>query len=570
MKKSYFVLLTLCLLLTGNTVKAQNDIDAFQTVLDSLNWGKRFKDPIEKDGKFIDYRPAIDGFLEELANRNKKNAKVLYAIGRSYWVFREEVDEEAHLRRVVYAIDDTAHAMKYMRMAIEADPKYSRPYILAARVMRVNQKPEEAMKWFERGLTACPGDQELIQAQFKEQARMGSIEDAIKQLEEMRKQNSEFPMELEIARLYSDRYSEEGGVDNAMGLVHWYEKAPKEQMTASDIYVYIWQMPNVVVANSGADPSSKEGKELYKDAMGKAIRMGEYGCQRFPKHYALHQKTMQYYVDLGLFEDALNMMEKMKNCEKYVDDPDNHYRLAQAYTGTRKYDKAEEQLKIIEGVSDSWAAKAYNQRYVIVQSQVRDLVEAKNYDAAITKWKEFIEQRKKEGKLDVAHEYNLFTLIRDKAFTISEDKPEERLPVLKEALSYMESILPDVESVNYMTIMLSDYITIAQHITANDQKVNGESIDGYMITMNACQKQIDYCESLPAEEKTSAIERRYANAYYIQFNTQANIYIETKSNAEKTAARAKLKSIGEKVLDNSLDSKQLDRVQFVFNALKIK
>ena len=62
------------------------NMDALRTAIDTINWGKRFRDVRDKNGNLIDFRPAIEGFLNKLANENKDDAEVLYCIAHSFYV----------------------------------------------------------------------------------------------------------------------------------------------------------------------------------------------------------------------------------------------------------------------------------------------------------------------------------------------------------------------------------------------------------------------------------------------------------------------------------------------------
>ena len=555
MKKLILTFLTCCLSLTSLPVQAQNDLEALGAAIDTIQWSRRF----------TNLSFAADGFLEELADKHKKNAKLLYLIAQSYFYYTEQVIENngKKERQYNYAKDDTTHAFKYIRMAIEADPTYTRPYILAGDIMRVNGKMDEVMSWFERGLAANPTDSTIIRAQFKMQARIGDIQNAIAKLEEMRAKSPDFPVEIEVARLYRDRYLDEGGEEIATAGIEWYDKVKEEAITAGDLVWYVSALPNVAYARA-KNESRKVQQAAFKAAQTKALNMAENGCQRYPKNFALHQSAMRLMVDLDRYDDALKMYEIMQTCDKYKDEPRDHYYLSQAYTGLKRLDDAMKELAISEtmpGATENDANRASRQRYTITNLRAQELAKAGKYDEAIAMYKALMDERLKEkGKLDASNyrDYAQYYLMKAQAYS-----GDEKIAILRQTDNiYVDWIANEPEPQN-IVVALMRRMEIEQHIHGEKDKSNEDNFEGIA---TGALRVMDYCESLPESEMSTGVTNNYEKAMRMAYEVVKTIYLKKQTPQNK----ARLKQVGERVMDKTNNTELLALITKEFGLLKIK
>ena len=212
MRKLFF-LLTLATL-AATPVTAQNDPEAS---VKALNYVIRNINPVK----------GADRLVEEICKKFKNDPKVLVGIAESYY----QAGDSAY---AYYQAGDSAYAHKFFDRAIASDAQYIPTYITAgdwARDRYGKDGFDEAKDWYSKAIKINPKDSTAYIRYAKIQARQGNLEDAANKIKEILTFVPDFPVNLQIARIYSDA----GKVNEAM---EFYGKEKIDNLPPSDLREY--------------------------------------------------------------------------------------------------------------------------------------------------------------------------------------------------------------------------------------------------------------------------------------------------------------------------------------------
>lgn len=358
MRKIFFLLASAAFATTP--VTAQNDPEAS---VKALNYVIRNINPVK----------GADRLVEEICKKFKNDPKVLVGIAESY-----------------YQAGDSAYAHKFFDRAIASDAQYIPTYITAgdwARDRYGKDGYNEAKDWYSRAIKINPKDSTAYIRFAKIQARQGNLDDAAKKIKEILTFVPDFPVNLQIARIYSDA----GKVNEAM---EFYGKEKMDNLPPSDLREY-------------ATLCYLLGKNDV------AIEAAKFGRQKYPQAHPI------YRVGLLAYRKAENHKEAIEWGEQLVTQFDESnliiedlYNLANSYFKLKKTNKAIELYqRVIDFPLKDPTEEAKKNKQVMCNNAYQDIaqlyVDDGEWEKAYSTYKKYCDMREKEGRPS-AYVYSLW------------------------------------------------------------------------------------------------------------------------------------------------------------------
>ncbi len=358
MRKIFFLLASAAFATTP--VTAQNDPEAS---VKALNYVIRNINPVK----------GADRLVEEICKKFKNDPKVLVGIAESY-----------------YQAGDSAYAHKFFDRAIASDAQYIPTYITAgdwARDRYGKDGYNEAKDWYSRAIKINPKDSTAYIRFAKIQARQGNLDDAAKKIKEILTFVPDFPVNLQIARIYSDA----GKVNEAM---EFYGKEKMDNLPPSDLREY-------------ATLCYLLGKNDV------AIEAAKFGRQKYPQAHPI------YRVGLLAYRKAENHKEAIEWGEQLVTQFDESnliiedlYNLANSYFKLKKTNKAIELYqRVIDFPLKDPTEEAKKNKQVMCNNAYQDIaqlyVDDGEWGKAYSTYKKYCDMREKEGRPS-AYVYSLW------------------------------------------------------------------------------------------------------------------------------------------------------------------
>ena len=379
MKKAFFLSLFFAF---SAMAHAQNDERALAAAIDSIV-------------RIYTEADIVNKFVDEIFEKHK-SAYLATRIAKSYYNYNEDADvhkDNFHKLRH-YHKNDTVNAFKYINRAIAVDPKYPRAYIVAADIFDYDGHTDEAMKWLERGLANSPNDSSLYISQATILART-DIEAAKAKLEELKKADPSFPVELFIARIY-DKIDIRGNEYRSQ-VAEYYGKIDKSMMTQGDLETYIMSL-------------------FYSGQNAECNEQAEEGLKRFPSSLALNRFYFRSLVPLKKYSEAITAYKNLQNAKNTIIEIRDSINYAAALAGTKKYDEAMRLYDIIllkPNLPDN--DRKTTEYYVgqCMSMRVKDYTDMGDYQKAVDLYSAFLEKRRAEGLLDDMMYYTLANIYID-------------------------------------------------------------------------------------------------------------------------------------------------------------
>lgn len=324
----------------------------------------------------------VNEFVEEIYKKHCKSAYLASRIAKAYYMYstNPETKERYFGRRE----PDTAFV--YINRAIAIDPKYPDPYILASDILKYEKGAEgreEAMRWLNRGIAANPSDPSLYIASAKILA-LSDSEAAVAKLKALKQSNPNFPIELELGRLYWNMYNDIGGVTPFQEMADAYDKANKDDMTVGDLEAYSFAL-------------------YATNQIDKMYDVSTYGVAKYPKSFMLNMNVFYGLVGLNRFSEAVKAGEKFISIvDKKTLEPIHYLRYGEALAGDKQYEKAIEQYNFVlnmEKATEKNKAVAYSHIESAIIAKASDNQKNGDYNQAFAIYKEYINKSKAEGKL---------------------------------------------------------------------------------------------------------------------------------------------------------------------------
>lgn len=358
MRKIFFLLASAAFATTP--VTAQNDPEAS---VKALNYVIRNINPVK----------GADRLVEEICKKFKNDPKLLVGIAESY-----------------YQAGDSAYAHKFFDRAIASDAQYIPTYITAgdwARDRYGKDGFDEAKDWYSRAIKINPKDSTAYIRFAKIQARQGNLDDAAKKIKEILTFVPDFPVNLQIARIYSDA----GKVNEAM---EFYGKEKMDNLPPSDLREY-------------ATLCYLLGKNDV------AIEAAKFGRQKYPQAHPI------YRVGLLAYRKAENHKEAIEWGEQLVTQFDESnliiedlYNLANSYFKLKKTNKAIELYqRVIDFPLKDPTDEAKKNKQVMCNNAYQDIaqlyVDDGEWEKAYSTYKKYCDMREQEGRPS-AYVYSLW------------------------------------------------------------------------------------------------------------------------------------------------------------------
>jgi tetratricopeptide (TPR) repeat protein len=370
MKRLYFLILFMALAATS---QAQNDERALAAAIDTIV-------------RIYNERDIVDGFVEEIFQKHNRSAYLATRIAKSYYNYNE--NPETKMRD--FHRKDTVQAFKYIRRSLAIDPKYAQAYVLASDIISYENGSEgrqEAMNWLNRGIAMNPQDSALYLAS----AAMLAFTDeaaAVAKLEELRKQDPTFPVDLELGRMYYRIFDHGGSAEERYAFIEkiaqYYGKADKGMLTKGDLGAYAMALQ-------------------FTNNFSECYEVTTYALAKYPDDFGLNQFFLSSAVRMKKYDESIAAAQKLMKIDKEHMSALDYIRYGAALNGVKKYTEAIEQYNYVltmESATDRNKSDANNQINNTIVDMCNEHVKMGEYAEAFSLYEKFIAERKAAGHLD--------------------------------------------------------------------------------------------------------------------------------------------------------------------------
>lgn len=387
----------LLLLATTMAAQAQNLTKATIAAVDTI---------VRKHG--ITYRKVLDEYVENVWNKDKKNAELAVGIAKAYYNYYKEKPE--HTWWSFYSAD-SVNAYKYINRAIEADPKYAPAYIRAGDMQKVMNDTLKALDWYNRGIKAAPASPDCYIAYARCLLEQRDTVNSINKLREINGTVPDFPANLAMARICKDVYKvwNDTGKEFDGGFNRWanfqrnlYAMTDMQQLDSADIYEYAF--------NLFTDGDYEKAYELAKT-----------GLERYPNNVNVLKVALYSSTQSKKYDDAIMYADRLFGITDTIKYHTLDYEnAATAYRGKNNLVKAAE---MYHKAYDLWEENLRNQvagtKFGMGDKYMQTIIEMYSsvglYDEAIEENLKWIEKGKQADKITVFHYNTLAKLYSDYA-----------------------------------------------------------------------------------------------------------------------------------------------------------
>ena len=444
-------------------------------------------------------RPAkgAEPLAEELCKKFKNHPEVIVAIGEAY-----------------YQTADSTTGKKYFRRAINENPKYVPAYIAAGAWAEDRYNAyDEAMDWYDKAIKANPKDSAGYIRYAKVLTKLRKPEEAAEKIMEITKYVPDFPVNLQISRIYSNL----GQISKAL---EYYAKEDLNNMDTADLIDY------------ATDCFLKKNYE-------EGLKVTTFGMNKYPRNAQLNRVALYCSVDSKNFKQAVEYAERLFTAT------DNHnaswqdnYYTAVAYQGANKYNQAIEWFWKCTKL-DSIGAKERKDSYRNIAKIYKELGD---YDKAAETFETLYQAEKAEGKVSVS-DINLHArLFMEQSTEVNGTEVFECLRKANAIYMRMVDEAPTYAGLAYYSIML------------NCQRMDPKFEQA--LAISPAEKVIEYLSA--KEEKNSSDIQRLVDANW----TLCYYYAIT-----KPVNKSLVKKYGQEMQRLKPDDERPNRI---FNALNIK
>lgn len=380
----------------------------------------------------------------EVYERFKKNPEVMTGIANAYykyegarknWVIKGVSVPDTFLI-TNYFCKDSLVAYKYIDHAISADSTYGKSYLLGGNIQRDEGHYLEAMKWYRRGMKNAPKSPDNYLA-FAKLVINSDTTSALKAVRELAKNDTIYPANLELARMYYD-------IDQLAYALDYFEKAfwadstKRSNFTETDYLNYMASAQVTYNLTYGRylknlKPGAKKDsamQTLYNTAMLHTKRfynVASYGLGLYPENEGLIRQAFYLTQRLEMNDTAKVYAEKlfaMPNVKLITDDYLTYAKLFAAMgdlpSADKKYNEAftmcltqtDETRKESETTESALKLKRLqrqldnlkNNEDVIVNEHTR--LYSEDYERKISIAQYYIDKKKGFGRKDYVEELN--------------------------------------------------------------------------------------------------------------------------------------------------------------------
>ena len=369
----HIALLIVILIAIATNVQAQDDERALGAAADTI---------IRTETR--DY---IVNRIVENVYQSHPTASLATRLAKAYYNYNENSETKERM----FHKNDTVHAFLYIRRAIELDPKYADSYILASDILYYVHKDDEAMQWLDEGVKNNPNEPSLYMAQA-ELLALKDTEAAVEKMNEIRKIDPKFPVDLGLGRMYYKLFDRGGTTDERYAacekVVEYYGKANKDEMTAGDIGSYALAINFVFSSNP-----------VLKDTW---YEVTTFGVQKYPEDIGLRMFLFYACWAAEKWDEAIAAAQNffsLQDASKI--EPIQYIRYGMCLRNAKRYDEAIAQYEkalAMENISDTYKRQAENNIATAISAQVNEYSKNGEYDKAIATIEPYIARYNAQGK----------------------------------------------------------------------------------------------------------------------------------------------------------------------------
>lgn len=322
-------------------------------------------------------KKAVEQVVKDAVKEVKKDAKSLAAIGRAY-----------------LDVKDTANTRKYAEMSIAAEAKKkgnkcADGYILLGDLEYFNDNPGQAASWYQNATYFDPTNP-VGYIKYARTYRGVSPDQAVQQLEEVRKLNPDYPVDAEAAHIYYEAAKKNASY--MPKVISYYEKVGIAKLYDHD--------PSYLTEYALATFASQQNQKSKEIAL--------YGLSKAPRKAGYNRLALYNSVELKQYEEAEKYVDALFNKSDSVELTSNDYKFAGiTFRELKKYDEA------ITYYNKQLAEAEDNAQKASVVKDLSDVYKAKgDYTTSLAKFEEYLSLNPNVG----INDYNgLATIYRNLA-----------------------------------------------------------------------------------------------------------------------------------------------------------
>ena len=434
---------------------------------------------------------------EELCKKFKNHPEVIVAIGEAF-----------------YQTADSTRGKKYFRRAIKEHPNYSPAYVAAGAWAEDRYNAyDEAMDWYDQATKANPKDSTGYIRYAKVLTKLRRPAEAADKIKEITKYVPDFPVNLQIARIYSNL----GKITEA---VDFYANEKLDNLDSEDLKDYATDL-------------------FLKRQFKESLEIAKFGFEKYPKLAPMSRIALYNSVELKDYKEAVRYGNHLFTAtEEHKESWQDQYYMALACQGANQTSKAIEWFRRCTKAEDI-GQRERNESYRNIAKIYKDLGE---YDKASEAYDQLYQIQKAENNVS-AQDINMHArLFLDKSLEVNGSEVFDCYRKANELFELMAQESPDNAGLAYYAIL--------QNYQRMDPKFEqGLALAPAQRLINTLSGKADQSET----DKKLLVEGYWTLCYYYAITQPVN--------------KALVRKYGTEILSlNPAD----ERPKRIFDALKIK